>query len=51
MVVMEQGDYECEGVVDIEGELRSTLANLDESKFKLKKVEDKIAHLRKFLDE
>ncbi|XP_057825756.1 uncharacterized protein LOC131037578 [Cryptomeria japonica] len=48
---MEHRNYESEGVVDTEGELRSSFADLDERRFKLKKVKDKVAHLRNLLGE
>lgn len=46
-----QGDWDdVEGFFDMEGELKSTLANLDECRDKYKKAFEKISFLRGLLD-
>lgn len=51
MDALEQCDWDdVEEVIDMEGELRSALADLDDYKDKYKKVVDKYSYLRGFLD-
>lgn len=46
----QNGWNNLDGIIDMEGELRSTLANIDDSREKHKKVVEKILFLRTLLD-
>lgn len=48
---MDLNEWDPKVFVDMEGELRYALVDLDESREKYKKAKEKVAYLRELLDE